>query len=442
MSKVAVSKLELDMRIVAYTGFSRQYHCIEEATCTWLKHNFKGAKAVVVRKGRRIGTDVKKIMVGDQLLCLGKFPSELRRKTTVTKKLVQELKKRGFLEFEVKKPSIENAPPKNRMEAIRRTRELIEKTKKSLEIRDQVVQELESFLDSTRAGKGSLTGLAKQAENISRESLSEAFAALSSLRLSDQTYAHSLDVSTIFHTVLSRIRKKKNQRFTLTSDEEILVSGFVHDIGKATVPKEILDSVEKFYIDSLEMKLIRRHPEHGASLLRKLGASEPTINIAHYHHIKLDGSMLSSYPDSVSYHFVPRETRLLSMADIFQALTGQRSYKNPWTPAKAMLYISNLVDFEHDENTYRDFLQVMGQYPIGSLVELTDGSLAFVTSVPEIDLERPQVVITRNSLGEDLTHHHLIDLATTPDLLIANDISCFEVFGDSAATRFTNLNVS
>ena len=152
--------------------------------------------------------------------------------------------------------------------------------------------------------------------------------------------------------------------------------------------------------------------------------------------------MVSSYPKSKNYRDSKRETRLLSVVDIFQALIGKRSYKRPWTPASAMNYISQLVGIEHDSRTFGEFYQVMGMYPVGSLVALTDGSLAFVTSVPRIDLKRPQVVVVRNARGEDLENHTLIDLQEEPELAIAKDISSYEVFGEDALQRFVDLHVS
>jgi len=439
---VSVSELKPGMIILAYTRFSATYDNLAEVTSNWLKLNFKGARSVIVRGGKRLDVPVDATTAGDRLIRLYRFPERLSRKARVSERLAFELKKRGFLGFEIRDdPSRRPTDPK-RVKALQQTQALIVKTRRSLEIRNQLVEEVESLIDETRRGRLNLKGVWQSARIISEESLSEAFAAISSLKRSDQTYAHSLDVSALFHWIASRLPSVGQQPLPLRNDQEILIGGFVHDIGKAKVPKEILESTEKFAQESIEMRLIRQHAKFGADLLTKLNIAEPIVTMAHFHHVKLDHSLLSSYPAGTEYRNVPRETRLLALVDIYQALTGQRSYKKPWTPTKAMVFIQQLVDSEFDAETFTVFYRLLGRYPVGSLVELTDRSLAFVTSVPDLNLARPQVVVIRNGQGEDLTHHHLMDLQEEADLAIARDLSGYDVFGENAVSVFANLNVS
>ena len=443
LHRVKVGDLTAEMDIHAYVGFGQKYQKLVKKTCDWLKMNFGGARAVISRNERRMDIKVADLKDGDQLLRLHQFPGMLKKLTRVNDRLVSELKQREFLQFETKiRPPKTTSKQIRHQQAVRRTEELIEKTKKSIVIRDQLVQETEEFLDNARKGKFNLSGLVKYARDITDESLNEAISAISGLKASDQTYAHSIDVAVIFHTALSRINQRTNRTCLFKNDEEILIGGFVHDIGKAKVPKEILESTDKYDSDGKEMELIRRHPEFGAELLSKMKMPDPIINIALCHHVKLENSMVSSYPKTIHYRESKRETRLLSVVDIFQALIGKRSYKRPWTPASAMNYISQLVGIEHDSRTFGEFYQVMGLYPVGSLVELTDGSLAFVTSVPRIDLKRPQVVVVRNGKGEELENHTLVDLQEESELAIAKDISSYTVFGEDALSRFVNLQVS
>ena len=443
LQRIKVGDLKSDMDIYAYVGFGKKYQKIDDKTKDWLIVNFKGVRAVIARSGQRLDIKLADLQSGDQLLRLHQFPGALKKLIQVNDRLIAELKQREFLSFEAKnRPSKTTSKQIRHQQAVRRTEELIEKTKKSIGIRDQLVQETEEFLDTARQGKFNLSGLVKHARDITDESLSEAISAISGLKASDQTYAHSIDVSVIFHTALSRINQRTNRSCLFQNDEEILIGGFLHDIGKSKVPKEILESKEKYDPDGKEMQLIRKHPEFGAELLSKMKMPDPVINIALCHHLKLEKTLVSNYPKSKNYRDSKRETRLLSVVDIFQALIGKRSYKRPWTPASAMNYISQLVGIEHDSRTFGEFYQVMGMYPVGSLVELTDGSLAFVTSVPRIDLKRPQVVVVRNAKGEDLENHTLIDLQEEPELAIAKDISSYEVFGEDALQRFVELHVS
>ena len=442
LKKVKVSELKNRMLIYAYVGFHKRYHSITQKTCDWLKHNFKGTKVVVNRSRKRLEIAIEELATGDRLLRLYQFPISLRKLVQVNDRLASELRRRGFLSFEIS----EIVPPTNskkikRQQAIQSTGELLQKTKQSIVIRDQLIQETEEFIESVRKGNPKPAGLAKYARNISDESLSSAMSAIVCLKESDQTYSHSSDVAVMFHMLLTRINQRLNRSSLFVNDEEILMAGFVHDIGKSRIPKDILESKEKFDPEGREMRVIRQHPEQGAEILMKMQMPEPLINVALCHHLKLESSLLSSYPNNKTYEDASKETRLLSIVDVFQALIGHRSYKKPWAPASAIRYIFNLVGTEHGALTFSEFHQSMGIYPVGSLVELSDGSLAFVTSVPLTELKRPQVVLVKNPAGEELTNNTLIDLLEEADLSIVKDISTYEVYGKDSLQKFANLNI-
>jgi hypothetical protein len=76
--QVALEQLDDSMSILAYTGFSGKYKAMDDPTCKWLKHNFKGVKTIVQRGGERLTTPVESIAEGDRLLQLyPKFPPKV-----------------------------------------------------------------------------------------------------------------------------------------------------------------------------------------------------------------------------------------------------------------------------------------------------------------------------------------------------------------------------
>jgi HD-GYP domain-containing protein (c-di-GMP phosphodiesterase class II) len=79
-----------------------------------------------------------------------------------------------------------------------------------------------------------------------------------------------------------------------------LLATFLPDIGKARIPKEILTSTKRFESDGSEMREIRKHPALRADLLSRAGMPEVIVNMAHYHHVKLDETMTSSYPEGIT----------------------------------------------------------------------------------------------------------------------------------------------
>ena len=169
-----------------------------------------------------------------------------------------------------------------------------------------------------------------------------------------------------------------------------------------------------------------------------------TINVAHYHHVKKDSTLLTSYPDA-KYDQVLPLTRLASVVDVYQALIGNRRYKRNWVPAKAMEYLLRLRGSEFDEAMLDQFLDSMGRFPIGSLVRLSTGDLAFVFMIaPRDHLDRPIVAVVENAAGELLTHHSLLDLMLDPDIVAEEAIDHYAHYSeteDQAYDIFTSIRI-
>ncbi len=446
LKKVSVRELKPKMQIRSFIGFSRKYKPVDNQTSEWVKLNFRGTKSIIERNGKRYGIPINKLNDGDVILKIYEFPKELNKLTTVTPKLATVLNKNGFIQFEVqfKKTDVKKTSPAQRKhkKQVEEADIFIEKVGKSVAARDEATLAIEELMDSTRSGKINVKMLDGMVSQFAENAASEAISAVASLKKSDQTYAHCVDVGAIFQTVYLKLVEKKRVSSKFENNAEMLMGAFLHDFGKSKIPKDILDSKERFELDSREMKLIRQHPEFSATLLNRMMMSNDTIDMAHYHHVKMDTSLVSSYPQVESYEKLSTETKLLAIVDIYQALVGRRSYKKSWAPPAAIRFIDGLAGVEHDQDIFDAFYQVIGQYPIGSLVELNDGSLAFVMSVLESDLSRPQVAVVRSSAGEDLTHHSLIDLQEQKDISIKKGIDHIEVFGTESIDVFTNLKVS
>jgi len=319
---------------------------------------------------------------------------------------------------------------------------LVEKISANLEVRNEASEAIESFIDNARNDIVNEQEIKGFVEGMIGKTSPDAISAIASLKKSDQTYAHCVDVSGIFSNVCCRLIHENNKQSAFKNDEEITFAAFLHDFGKAKVPKEILDSTERFELDGPEMKLIRQHPQNGLDYLSKMNQPDYIHNIVLNHHVKLDSKINTSYPENANYDDVIWETRLLSIVDVYQALIGKRSYKKPWTPAATMQFLDNLAGVEFDPDILEDFRQIMGLYPVGSLVELSDGSVAFVMHVPEGDLEKPPVVVVQDAEGTDIEKHTLLNLQDELEITIKKDLDAQDVFGEQALDKFTQIKLS
>ncbi len=439
--EVTVQQLDNRMVIRAYTGFNMKFQHMGEEICRWLRHNFKGTQAIVHRDGQKKQLLVDKIKNGDTLSRLFQFPENKKKLIIVTPNLIRELENRGFINFIVVIRPKPTTPSLERHKVTKDSvNQLVEKVKESVSLREKATDAVENVMDSGRKGKVKSEDVIGFVEDISKNSSAEAMSALVSLKESDQTYAHCVDVGSIFETAYYGIKELVGEKSIFKNKKEAMMASFLHDFGKSKIPKDILDSHKRFDRDGPEMKMMLAHPVRSAELLEEMGLPAYIINMAHYHHVKLNTSMKSSYPSDVNYDDVMMETRLLAIVDIYQALVGKRSYKKSWSPPSAVRYLDALAGVEFDLDTWDNFLQVNGRYPKSSLVELSDDSIGFVMNVPKEDLERPQIVVVRNSAGEDLKNTPLIDLETQKDLSIVKDLDAQDVFGERALDIFLGIN--
>jgi len=139
-------------------------------------------------------------------------------------------------------------------------------------------------------------------------------------------YEHTLSVAGYCAAFGARIGLGKTDLTRLAR------AALLHDIGKSRIPKAILDKPGR--LDANEEKLMRRHPEIGAGLLEGQGGFDPeVIDVVMHHHERLDGT---GYPHRLQGRQIRDLVRIVSICDVFSALTERRSYREPATPAEAL----------------------------------------------------------------------------------------------------------
>ncbi len=113
--------------------------------------------------------------------------------------------------------------------------------------------------------------------------------------------------------------------------DQLRRGGLLHDIGKIAVPAAILDKPGP--LTEAERSVIQSHPTVGAEIILPIAAFGDIIPLIRYHHELLDGS---GYPEGLSGEAIPELVRILTVADIFDALTSDRPYRRGFTPQKAL----------------------------------------------------------------------------------------------------------
>ena len=143
------------------------------------------------------------------------------------------------------------------------------------------------------------------------------------------------DASTEEHTrrvALLAARVAEELKLPPSLRRDLAVGGLLHDVGKLSVPLEILQKPGP--LDDAEFAEIRRHPEAGRKLLEELGGfPEKVRNLVSDHHERLDGT---GYSNGLKDEELSIETRILAVCDVYDALVSDRVYRAAWTPERAL----------------------------------------------------------------------------------------------------------
>lgn len=231
---------------------------------------------------------------------------------------------------------------------------------------------------------------------------------LTTLRDYDEyTFTHSVNVC-IFSVALGRrLGLGKIQLYDLG------LAALFHDVGKARVPVDVLNKQES--LSEEEWRLITNHPWLGVlSLFRMRGSQDlpyRSMVVAYEHHMKCD---LSGYPKSVRPRMLSIFSKIVAVADGFDAATSRRSYQSdPMSPAAVLQEMRDNPRRGMDAVVVKAFINLLGLYPVGTLVVLDTFELGIVHEPnpnPQI-MSRPIVRVVSDPQGNILHPGTLVDLA-------------------------------
>ena len=208
----------------------------------------------------------------------------------------------------------------------------------------------------------------------------------------DYTYFHSTNVAILAGVIGAKCG------FDERDLADVVTAGFLHDIGKVFIDPEIITAPRQL---TAEEKLkMRDHPTLGYEFLEKnYNFNEAVKNAVYEHHEWYNGN---GYPRRMSGNEIQPISRVLRLADVFDAMTGRRAYHAPYLPSDVMEYIMARSGMEFDP----DFVDVMARelciYPVGCEVELSDGRHALVVENHRGYILRPTVKLIDNGEYIDL----------------------------------------
>lgn len=179
----------------------------------------------------------------------------------------------------------------------------------------------------------------------------------------DYTYRHSVNVA-VLSTIIGM-----GMHLNRAMLEELCIAAIFHDLGKIMISPRILNKPAR--LTKEEFKLIKEHPRLSVDLLRDRWKvpSASRVGIL-FHHENEDGS---GYPNGLLSDEIHIYAKIIHVADVYDALTSKRPYKDLYTPSEAIEYLMGGNNILFNGEVVRAFLKCVPVYPKGVMVTLSDG---------------------------------------------------------------------
>ncbi len=182
--------------------------------------------------------------------------------------------------------------------------------------------------------------------------------------------------------------------------------GLLLDIGKIKLPRELLERASRLSSDEFEK--IKEHVDLGLEILAETPNLHPDIldGVAQ-HHERMNGT---GYPNNMMGDKISVFGRMSAIADTFSAITKHRPYAEAVSPHQALQMLSNWSGTQFHAEMVEQFIQSIGVFPVGSLVELSTGEVAVVVTHGKLKRLKPKVLVVTEANKTHCKHPVLRDL--------------------------------
>ncbi len=271
-------------------------------------------------------------------------------------------------------------------------------------LHQEITRAVVQVLNDVRGGKDLNIPVVRKAAGLMVNSVTrnpDAFVWLSRVRDADSySYAHSLR-SSVWALVFGR-------HLGMPRDilEELALGVLLSEVGKTKLPRSLLMKPGKLTED--ETVQMRKHVEHGVDILRQCpGVSEVAISVVQFHHERHDGS---GYPYNLSGADIPLLARIAGIVDTYDAITSPRPYAEARSSSEAVSMLYDSRDKSFQAQLIEQFIQAVGVYPTGTLVQLSTKEVGVVISQNTARRLRPVVMLVTDHEQTLLPATEVVDL--------------------------------
>ncbi|SDR86744.1 HDIG domain-containing protein [Halopseudomonas sabulinigri] len=209
--------------------------------------------------------------------------------------------------------------------------------------------------------------------------------------------------------------------------EQIGVCGMLHDVGKIKVPNEILNKPGALTAE--ELRIMQSHANEGRRLLMSNQQVTPaTVDVAYSHHERLDGK---GYPRGLDAPKIPYFAKIIAVVDAYDAINSDRVYSKGKSSLESLRILLEAVNSHFDEEIVGHFVRLIGIYPAGEIVELSNGEVGIIIGCSTTSKLKPKIMRVLNA-NKKTCEERVIDLATTSVDANGKPLRVKEVHGSGA----------
>lgn len=192
--------------------------------------------------------------------------------------------------------------------------------------------------------------------------------------------------------------------------DTLALGGMLLDLGNAKLPREVL--LKDGPLEDVERAIVKKHVAVGLELVKHTpGLNADIIAMIQHHHERHDGS---GYPQALAGADIPVFGRIAGLIDCFDAMTTKRPYAPARSAYDAVRELNGLSGTTFQRELVEQFVQAVGMFPTGSLVELNTGEVALVTEQNLVRRLRPKLMLLLNPDKSPVSRHALMDLRARP----------------------------
>ncbi|XPF94038.1 HD-GYP domain-containing protein [Colwellia sp. RE-S-Sl-9] len=297
--------------------------------------------------------------------------------------IINQLKKQGVTSIVIREDKSLNPPAENitvakktlphpsSKKTLHKQKSVAEEFHHSCKIYDNATETIKDlFNDINTDKKINITAINQLAEEITNSIIRNEYAISILTRIRDKStyqWEHAVNSAILMCGFVLFLGLKKE------AATQIAIGALLHDVGVAKIPKTILDKKGK--LTPNEQELTRKHLTWGHKICHSQGLSNKiTTDMMINHHERLDGS---GYPRGLNACKLSRLARITAIVDVYDAMTGNKHHKQGEQPINALRYLMSKNE-QFDRTLVQQFIKYIGVHPVGSVVKLSNETLAVI----------------------------------------------------------------